>query len=419
MPAFCARTIVAAVIRAIFCPRKLLLLVAVLLLFSPMRLVWADTGAPTGICTTADGIAQPCSTYSGDDSDEDTPRVYRPDPAAAARAREAAARAERQRKASQLNQEALSLHGPETRDRQIQLMEEARRLWPEDNVIRANLAAKRAYKAIDENNYADALSYIREAVQYFPTWQPYHDNLSYIEYELKGRQARETKSREARQVAGAEVNHLLDSWSAPSGTSVPGSSGTRFFGQGGNPSGLTFLPVPPETHIVNINTMQQLSSVEKDSQRARKDASAESVKYFAGCGTTGEPCQQGDASAKGSGVGAVRGSARLPENIRIAMAKDEKGGGALIRAEERARKGEAASKVKLDAIEKALAQAGSADKPALSALRANVYQEWSTAKSKADASALAVEDYARNHYRVNFTEQPAAKPSQETSALQH
>jgi hypothetical protein len=426
------------------------LIVASILYFPTLT---APASAIEGVCVTGSDGA-PCL---GDADDDWSPPIRRgPTPYQIEQQRRAAAaaavRAARKQKASALIHQGVQCYNAKDYACAVGYAEQALKFSPDDSIIRENLAKARASLLNDEGIKADddtaAIDHFRRALKFSPDDKTIRGNLAYSEAYLaykagnsslaiakmqeainySSNQERQDTlrdwqkkvddaEREQKEVQAArtniqqDVSNLLSTLQRPTGQdsggsgTVPGQVGSFTFGIRPNPSGLQFKPAGQDPGINNDSAFKQLSSVEKSSRDAKNADSVEEMKREAGCQTADKACRQGDTAPPVIVNGVPRGSARLPAEVRTKMLTTENGKH-LIDAEAKARADMVSAKAKLDAINKAIAAATDADKSNLGTIQSSLYQDWSNKTNIANSAALAIEEEARNHYGINFSEQP-------------
>lgn len=170
----------------------------------------------------------------------------------------------------------------------------------------ATLANNRGVDAANTGDWDAALKYLEEAHQDNPNDNTINHNLQDVRQHVaesdRIASVLANTQREVGHPSNAKANQassgfgFVDANGQPLGGRQAGAAGTAFFGTPANPKGLQFMSASASTNVQNRTALQQLSSVQKDSLAAAS-APDEAAKHLAGCGTAGQPCQQGDAIA--------------------------------------------------------------------------------------------------------------------------
>ena len=160
--------------------------------------------------------------------------------------------------------------------------------------------------------------------------------------------------------------------------------------------------------VINKDSFGQASSMSKDGEVAKGARSPEEASRRAWCGSDTNSCLKGgDTAPSVTMKGTARGSARVGADVRTAM-RDTKHGKKLLETEDKARAAEAAARKELDEIERRLTAALSSDRQELATKRVTAYQDWSNKNAELNKAMGDVEEEARSHYGIDFSEQPIA-----------
>jgi tetratricopeptide (TPR) repeat protein len=304
----------------------------------------------------------------------------------------------------------------------------AREAVSRDPYYRKTLATYLNNRGVALKDYGAKIDHYREALKYSPNDKIVQDNLASA---IAQRDAAR-KEAEARVEIGRSIGKLVESlqpgadkkagpgpgqpgelqFMGESGVEagrVPGRKGNVFFGTGGNPDGLEFMPASPEAGVKSKTAGQQLDGADKSGKLALAAETPEEMKALADCQFSKAGCVKGQPLATLELKGVPRGAARLPEAVHKQMLGSSLGK-QLIEAEKKARSEEAAAKKKLDDIEKSLSAASGAEQQKLAVQRAEAFQTWSNKTSEANTAAVAVEEEARKSYKFEIVEVPSPQP---------